>query len=949
MSQGVYISKRVAVATVTVTVIALVSVIAMVIYHRVRTEECPPSPLPTVVTPTSVPTKPPTNIWLPGNLVPESYRIYLQTHLQTRDIGIHNQNLNFSGNSTVKFLCVEATDWIVIHSKDLSVTVKGVRDGRGRAVPVKGFQEQNDTDTIQIELSDTLRVGRMYYLTTEFEGVYHNSSGMFMRGYKENGTEERYVVASHMEPTDARRVFPCFDEPAMKAVFTVSIIHRKGTIALSNMAQKDQVEKEIDGEAWLITEFYPTVKMSTYLIAFVVSNFEYKETNYGRYTLKTWARPEAIAGGFVNYAHSIAGDIIDFFEEFCGIEYPLNKIDQIAVPKLKVGGMENWGLIVYEEETFLYDARLSTTLHKELLASVVAHELAHQWFGNLVTMSWWNEVWLKEGFSTFLSYLALDKVEPTWNTKDLIVVHEIQGMLHLDSEDIFHPLSLGEEDIQSVSDITDLYGSIVYNKGAAVLRMLADLLSMSVFEKGVQSYLKAFQYKSAYSEDLWIHFQKAVNDSGGNIAVAEVMTTWTDQSGYPVVTIDTKSGEVSQKHFLLHQESEYNLTWQVPIKLMKSGSGDITFDLLTVLGPVSKPLYQADANEWILANINQTGYYRVNYDPENWEKLLQQLETDHRKIPVITRGQLIDDAFSLARAKHVNITLALRTTKYLLNDTEYIPWSSALTNLQYVVSMFDRSEVYGPVKAYLRKLVGPLYDHFESFTMNSTIPDSHSAQYTHNYAAKFACASDLQKCRNMAIGLFDRWRRDPATNPIHSNLKLTVYCSAVAAGGEEEWDFVWKMFQKAPIMLEKHWLRLALACTKDVWILNRYLEYSLDADKISPEDCVSTINAVAKNVVGQPLAWNFVRSRWSDISQKSQEMISQDELIEGVTERFSTAFELEQLWMFHEEHLNDLSISGKRALTDALERTQKNMEWVTENKRTLLEWFRREVSQESNS
>ncbi|XP_061102770.1 aminopeptidase N-like [Conger conger] len=946
MSKRVYVSKAAAVATVTVAALALITVIGMIIFHNIRTKECPHL-LQTTFPPTttSTPTGPPPDMRLPGDLIPESYKIYLQTHLYLNMTDIENQNFDFTGNSTVKFKCVNATNTIYIHSKGLDLTLIGVADEKGKEMATHQVQlVEDERNFVTIELVDSLRVDGLYYLSTAFKGQGFHQSGLSVAHYTGEKNEERFLVFSQMEPSDARRVFPCFDEPAMKAIFNITIIHRKGSIALSNMPQKDQVEMDIDGEEWLITEFHPTKKMSTYVLSFIVFNFESKETNYGSYTLKTWARPEVVSAGLVDYAHSITGNILDFFEEYTGIKYPLGKLDQVGIQGFEARGMENWGLIMYSEGILTYNEEVFTTTEKGIAAIVIAHEVAHQWFGNLVTMKWWNDLWLKEGFSTYMSYLAMDRVEPGGNMKDLISVQEIQATLGMEVLVAEQHLTTKEEDIQSKSDINSLYNIIIYNKGAVVLRMIAEFLPEGVFQNGVQSYLKANQYSNAETQNLWSHLQMAVDNASFDIAVAEVMDTWTQQSGYPMITINTTSGEVSQEHFSLDTDKEQtNRTWKVPIKTMKSDSEVIELFLLTVEGPVSNPAYLCNENEWILASVNYTGYYRVNYNPENWEKLLQQLETDHRKIPTRSRAQLIDDAFTLARKGKVNRTLPLRITKYLLKDTEFIPWESARKYLENIILMFDRTEVYGTIKAYVRKLVGPLYDHFENFTWNSSIPDSCTAQLNQINAVKLACAIELPKCQKMAADLFEQWRKSPTTNPIHPNLRPMVYCSAIASGGELEWDFAWEMLQTSPINQERERLMEALACTKHVWILNRYMLYALDPDYMQFIDIVTVIGYIAKNVIGHSLAWDFVRSHLN--STKPPKMIG-FVLIDLISHRFSTEYELQQIKEIQAQE--DGKSYGSDILEKISEKIRSQIKWMEENKQTVSQWFQKEASQGSS-
>ncbi|XP_061077150.1 alanyl (membrane) aminopeptidase-like b [Conger conger] len=951
MSKGIFISKVLAVSISVVTVSAVASVVAMITIFQIQVENKPPvrPPTPPVTTPET--TGPPPNMRLPKDLVPFDYSVFLQPYLYGEVTNITNQtfeqNIGFSGESTVKFKCEKATSRIFVHSKDLNVTFMQVTDVNGSNIPIKEHMFHEDgSNFLEIVLSKRMKTSSIYQLHTKFKGEMRDDlSGIYVSQYQENVDEKRFMVASQMQPTDARKVFPCFDEPAMKAVFRITIRHRKPSIALSNSeARGSPSVEEIDGETWYKTEFFPTKIMSTYLLAFIVCDFVPKETSSLRTTVSTYARPEAILAGHADYAQSITGDILSVYEELFGIPYPLSKLGQIALPDFAAGAMENWGLITYRETALLYEEGISSTFNKQWIATVISHELAHQWFGNLVTMKWWNDLWLNEGFATYISYLGVDKVNSSWNAKDLMVLNDIQSVFQVDALATSHPLSSKEQDIRTPADISQLFDSITYSKGAAVLRMLSDYISDSVFKEGLRSYLNAYKYSNADYKDLWKHLQEAVVANQGRQEVEAVMNTWTEQMGYPVLTVDTISGNISQQHFLLNQTSDYNYLWLIPIKVMKAG-GKVRDELMRK-GSDSKSAFIAEKDEWVLANVNCTGYFRVNYNQENWQRLLQQLNNTHSEIPVINRGQLIDDAFNLARAKYINITLALNTTKYLSNDTEYIPWESALRNLEFFILMFDRSEVYGPMKAYLRKQVSPLYNYFENYTLSLTVPDSHQEQHNQINAITVACSNGLPKCTEMVKSVFTNWIDDPVNNTIHPNLKSTIYCNGIAMTGEKEWDIVWQRYQDASIATEKDKLRYALSCSKDIWVLSRYLSYTLDAVKIRKMDAVSTINYIARNVAGQSLAWDFVQSQWSYISEDyGGGIMSLGSLIEGVTQRFSTEFELQQLKQFQKDHTADSLSSGIRALQQAIERTQANIKWVKENKPIVLDWFRGQAAE----
>ncbi|XP_041651313.1 alanyl (membrane) aminopeptidase a [Cheilinus undulatus] len=945
MPKNSSISKFFATAFVILTACAIASIITMVIFYKVEIAGMNPTPLPTV--PVTTPGPPPV-MRLPTNLVPERYKIFLQPHLYTKiieevNVTSPNQTMLFTGNSTVDFHCVQGTDIIYLHSLNLVVSRPSVRDeDKNKLIKVIDMKQQkNETNFLEIHLEDVLEAGGNYSLFLAFAGeISPNLNGLFVSTYIEghpayegDTDADRFLAATNLQPSEARTVFPCFDEPEMKAEFDVTIIHRHGTKALGN--EKPADSKFIDDE-WQYTRFYPTPKMSTYLFAFAVSEFDSVSSYHDRVLIKTYARPEAIRAGHAKYAADITGRVLTFYEKRFGIKYQQKKLDQIALPDLAPAAMENWGLITYEQGGLLFEDGVSSVLHKEMIITLIAHELAHQWFGNLVTMKWWNDIWLNEGFATYMSYFAINSVEPTFQMTEAFILNDLHSAFEADALETSHPLSPPQDEVQDAYQIEMMFDAITYCKGAIVLRMLADIVDQRVFDNAVKRYLSDFSYRNTDQNDLWEYMQREVDEDGGHTDVAKVMDSWTKQIGYPVITINTTTGEIYQKHFLFNDSSESNLWWHIPIRVM-SKTSESTFVWLDTSDTVKKEQFLSKKGEWILANVNCAGYYRVNYNQENWERLLTQLEGNKDRIPLINRGQLIDDAFNLARAKLVDVTLALNSTRFLRNETEYIPWESAVRNLQYFVLMFDRSEVYGSMQMYLREQVRDLYDFFRNETDNSIVPPAHSAQHNQITAIEVACSNGLPECISMATKMYASWMKgNDSTNYINPNLRSVIYCQAVAAGGKEEWEFAWDRFQSSSDISEKEQLRRALACTKKIWLLNRYLEYTLDPEKIRLMDVASTIGYIAENVAGQALAWNFIRAHWEYVRQGHAAS-----LILGVTSRFSTQFELDEL----ERFANDYELrSAARAVEQAIEQTRVNIQWISENKDAVLEWFERETS-----
>ncbi|XP_054632204.1 aminopeptidase N-like isoform X2 [Dunckerocampus dactyliophorus] len=928
-------SKAFATAFIILTVSVIGSIVTMIILYKTEIATMNPTPRPTLPSTTAAP---PPVMRLPTGLVPDRYTIFLQTHFYSQipeevNVTAPNQTMLFTGNSSVAFHCVERTRSIYLHSRDLTLGHASVKNGdTDQDMSISHIEHHAEqSDFLEIGLKEALEKGSNYSLFVSFQGqILDRLQGLYVSTYSQAHTQ-RFLASTNLEPTSARRVFPCFDEPQMKAVFDVSIVHRLSTTALGNAEVSGS---DILPDDWQLTRFHPTPKMSTYLLAFMVSELTSIRSAHRRVNIQIYARPEATEAGHTAYAANVTGSILDFYEKHFHINYPQKKLDQVALPDLSGAAKENWGLITYAEGVLLYQTGVSSLLHKETISYVIAHQLAHQWFGNLVTMTWWSEVWLKEGFATYMASLALDHLQPTFQARERQMMTALHVALKQDALASSHPLAVPHQDVQSTSQILDLFDAVTSYKGAMLLTMLADAVEPRVFNKGIQLYLRTFKYDNAEQNDLWDCIQKAVDEEGGHTEVATLMATWTKQIGYPVVTINTTNGELYQRHFLYNTSFESSLWWYIPIRVM-SATSETSLVWLESDDTVKKDQFISTDGEWILANVGCTGYYRVNYDPENWDRLLTQLESNPRGIPVMNRGQLIDDAFNLARANIVHVTLALNATRFLRTEEAYIPWQSAIRNLEYFVLMFDRSEVYGPMQAYLRDQVQNLYGFFRNLTDESDIPVDHSSQHHQITAIDVACSNGLPECVEMATMMFADWMSssDNQSNRIHPNLRSVIYCQAVAAGGEKEWEFAWNKFQSTRESSEKEQLRQALSCTRKIWLLSRYLQYTLDPEKVRLMDVTSTINFIARNVVGHGLAWNFLRAHWDYISQGDGA-----KLIDGVTRRFSTPFELEELENFASKY--DVGPCAG-AVERAIERTKVNIQWVADNKETVLDWFER--------
>uniref|UniRef100_A0A8C9B3T8 Aminopeptidase n=1 Tax=Phocoena sinus TaxID=42100 RepID=A0A8C9B3T8_PHOSS len=908
MAKGFYISKALGILGILLGVAAIATIIALsVLYAQEKNQNAGPatSLTTTITTATTLDQSKPWNRYrLPTTLLPDSYDVTLRPYLTPNKNGLYI----FEGRSIVRFICKVPTDVIIIHSKKLNYTttqghmvaLRGV--GASSAPDIDRTELVEPTEYLVVHLKGSLEAGRMYEMESTFQGELADDLAGFYRSEYMEGNVKKVLATTQMQSTDARKSFPCFDEPAMKATFNITLIHPNGFTALSNMPPKGPSVPLVEDPNWNVTEFKTTPVMSTYLLAYIVCEFtSVEKTEPNNVQVRIWARPNAIAENHGSYALNVTGPILNFFAKHFDTPYPLPKSDQVALPDFNAGAMENWGLVTYRENSLLFDPQASSSSNKERVVTVIAHELAHQWFGNLVTLAWWNDLWLNEGFASYVEYLGADYAEPTWNLKDLMVPNELYHVMAVDALASSHPLTTPAEEVNTPAQISEMFDSISYSKGASVIRMLSEFLTEDLFRKGLASYLNAFAYQNTTYLDLWEHLQMAVNNQSTvelPDTVRAIMDRWTQQMGFPVITVDTKTGSISQKHFLLDPESNvtrpsvFNYLWIVPISSIKNGRLQDPY-WLPGNATAQDKMFKTGADEWVLLNVNVTGYYQVNYDENNWRKIQNQLQIKPLVAPL-----------SVPSARIVPVTLALNNTLFLKNEIEYMPWQAALSSLRYFKLMFDRSEVYGPMKNYLRNQVEPLFLHFENLTQN--------------------------------------WTKRPESlmDQIHPNLRSTIYCNAIAQGDQKEWDFAWRQLQQARLVNEADKLRSALACTNQVWLLNRYLSYTLNPDLIRKQDATSTINSIASNVVGQSLAWEFVQSNWKKIFQDyGGGSFSFSNLIQAVTRRFSTEFELQKLEQFKKNNMDVGFGSGTRALEQALEKTKANIKWVKENKEVVLKWF----------
>ncbi|CAK8674728.1 unnamed protein product [Clavelina lepadiformis] len=953
----VVLSKGAVVAYVIVTIIIIVTVGLLAGLLPKRGEiDCPPVDKPVETTASSGvivstgadqtspsgPTGPWADVRLPKDLVPLHYVVDLQPNLEP----VSTDYYVFNGTSSVDFTVKNATSYIIIHSNKLNyseVIVKEIETGMEQS---SSFSTYEPNQFLVVEMSTKLVVGKNYTLSTVFMGELADDLGGLYRSSYTNEAKESIVIATtQMQPTDARKAFPCFDEPAMKATFDIKLWHKDPYFALSNMP--NITTEVIDGD-WKRTTFDTTPIMSSYLLAFVVCDFDYVQNATSKVQARIYGRPEQIANGNGDYARDITPVILEHFETFFNVAYPLPKTDQIAVPDFAAGAMENWGLVIYRETALLYDSMINSASNKQRVAVVVAHELAHQWFGNLISPAWWDELWLNEGFASYVEYIGTNAVEPTWRMNDQFVVSDLHRAMNVDGLTSSRPIVA--ENVETPSDINALFDTISYSKGACIIRMINHFVGDDAFKLGLMNYLNEFEYGTVTHKELFQYWGNAVATTPGvenpPVGFSNAMNTWILQMGYPVVNMKRESTtstnvKLTQERFLLDPNakldeptSPYSYVWDVPFWYL---SEDETSKTLLWLNDADVTL-TVPAGKYFIGNYEAFGYYRVNYDDKNWQLITDKLNGGFEAIDVKSRAQLIDDAFQLARAKRLDYTIPLRLTEFLRSDFDYLPWESALDAIAYLVRMLGRSKAYGPLSTYMLDLVGPLYN-------NLTWIDggSHLEQYQRINAIGTACGYGHPGCVQNATDKFNEWRTT-GSNSITPNLRTTVYCNAIANGGSEEWDFAWEKYKNESNSQEKAKLEYSLACTRTPWIIRRFLDYVLDDTYVRRQDASSIFQDLCYNEYARDMTWDFIRQEWDFIyNVYGTGFFSFSGIINSCTSHFSTDFELQQLLGFKDTNGDKLG-SGVASVEQAIESTNTNIQWRKDNEEVIFTWLSDQVS-----
>ncbi|XP_008939809.1 PREDICTED: glutamyl aminopeptidase [Merops nubicus] len=861
------------------------------------------------------------NFKLPTYVKPVHYDLEMKPEMEA-DI--------YTGTVSISIVLEKSTSHLWLHLRETKITeMPTLRKSSGEQITLSDCFEYKPQEYVVMKAETELPVTDdrdPYILSLKFQGWLNGSLvGFYRTTYTEKG-QIKSIAATDHEPTDARKSFPCFDEPNKKATYNISIIHQDEYQALSNMPVQQTVKL---GDGWTRTTFEKSVPMSTYLVCFAVHQFQWVERiSASGKPLRVYAQPLQIRTA--EYAANVTKSVFDFFEEYFNLSYSLPKLDKIAIPDFGTGAMENWGLITYRETNLLYDPNESATSNKQRVAAVIAHELVHQWFGNIVTMDWWDDLWLNEGFASYFEFLGVNATEPDWQMLEQVLIDDVLPVMKDDSLLSSHPIVVG---VSSPAEITSVFDGVSYSKGASILRMLQDWITPDLFREGCREYLKKHHFQNAKTQQFWEALEAASNKP-----VKEVMDTWTRQMGYPVLEMGNDS-VLTQKRFLLnpnanasHPPSDFGYRWNIPVKWRVGSSINYAF-------------YNTSDSEGIritlppntFANINpdHIGFYRVNYDSQNWARLSTLLVNNHQDFSAADRAGILDDAFSLARAGLLNYSIPLQLTKYLTKETDYLPWHRAISSVTYLANMLeDDTNLYSQFQKYFRNQVKPIVD---QLVWNDT--GGHLERLLRASVLDFACSMDDAESLNNASQLFEGWLQGKT---ISANLRLLVYRYGMQnSGNESSWDYMFKKYQETSLAQEKEKLLYGLASVKNITLLSRYLTYIYNTSYIKSQDVFTVLRYISYNTYGKTMAWDWIRLNWQYLVDRYTINDRNLGRIVTITQTFNTELQLWEMENFFETYPK--AGAGELPRSQSIEQVKNNIEWLKVNKEEIRTWLETEL------
>lgn len=789
---------------------------------------------------------------LPRNVVPNRYDLRLSPDLE---------KFKFDGEVKIDVDVKEAVSEVLLNSLELDIDSASASNG-SQTVEAS-HQLIEDQERLKLSFKEALKPGN-WVITVKYTGELNDKlHGFYRSTYTDEAGTKRVLGTTQFEATDARRAFPCWDEPDFKAVYKVTLVIDEQLTAISNGSFVG--EKSL-GNGKKEVEFKETMKMSTYLVAFVIGDFEATEPVMAG---KTPVRVLCVKGKkhLTAFAVDVGVHSLNFFEKYYGVPYAGDKLDLIAIPDFAFGAMENLGCVTFRESALLIDQKVGSHAELERIADVVAHEIAHMWFGDLTTMSWWNGIWLNEAFATFAEMLAVDAYKPEWKRWVSFGASRAAALV-TDGLKATRPI---EFPVRHPHECEAMFDVLTYEKGASVLRMLEQFLGGDVFRRGVSHYLSKHSFANTETSDLWDAIEHVSKEP-----VRKLMDSWIFQKGYPMITAELEAGgkklKLSQQRFFYAGDGAEKQLFDVPLLFeLKTKKGKENKKVL--LTGESTTVDLPDDFEYAIVNAGGHGFYRVKYSSELLAKLTDNL---FEKLSSIERFNLVNDTWAMVVAGHASVKDYLKMLQTLKTEDDKNVWSvvtGSLSFLDRVVEDKDREAL----QKFTRNLLGPVMSRLG--WNPAPLADALAGQLRGSVAATLGITGNCAEAQKHAQELYAQFKKD--AHSVDPNLVPALVSILASSGDKAKYDEFVSQWQNGKTPQEEERYLFALAGFKQTELLSETLKRTTNGE-VRTQNAPYLLRSVMMNVQGRKLAWEHMKDRWDYVTTKYPDN-SIARMLEGIT------------------------------------------------------------------
>jgi puromycin-sensitive aminopeptidase len=776
---------------------------------------------------------------LPTHVIPERYAIRL-----IPDLGA----ATFAGEQIVSIQIFEPTRQIVLNAAELEFQAASIKGPDGKVARANAALDAENERAI-LEFAETLNPGK-WELHIAFSGVLNDKlHGFYRSTYKDPKGQEKVLASTQFESTDARRGFPCWDEPEFKAVFQVTLVVDRELTAISNAGVLRETVLPGSGKKEIV--FADSIKMSTYLVAFIVGEFEgTAPVMVDQAPLRVWAVPGK--GHLAKFAQEIGRYSLDFFSRYYDVPYPGDKLDLIAIPDFASGAMENLGAITFRETALLVDEEKATRAELERVADVVSHENAHMWFGDLVTMKWWNGLWLNEAFATFMEMLAVDAWKPAWRRWDSFTVSRAAAM----QVDGLKSTRAIEFPVEKPEEAAGMFDVLTYEKGASVLRMLEQYLGENAFRDGIRLYLRRHAYANAETTDLW----DALEESTGRPARA-LMDSWIFQAGYPLISVERKGGELLLSQCLfryLQDEEPPDRRFQVPI-FLRAGTKQGTIDRKVLLTEAEARIPLTEDMEWVVANAGAHGFYRVRYSPELMAALTRELQAN---LLAVERFGLVNDSWATALAGLTPLPDYLSLMDLVREEGDLNVWTSVIGSCHHLHRVLDETQDRS-LQARIRAVFNPALERLSWSPKEGE--NELQRQLRGELINVLGTVGEDRDCQERARQLYSQYEKDPAL--VERNLVPALVSIVAHTGTNADYEKFHSRFKHAQTPQEETRYLFALGSFRQPDLIDRTLRMTLSGE-VRTQNAPYLLRGILLIKEAREKAWAFMKAHWPEMLAK---------------------------------------------------------------------------------